>query len=58
MTTFKHVLAGVCALALVQASQAASNDQKANEAALDAGISAQDQLDWMKQMASAPNHVH
>ncbi len=57
MTTFKHLLAGVCALGLVQASQATSNDQKANEAALDAGVSSQDQLDWMKQMASAPNHV-
>ena len=27
------------------------------EAALDAGISAQDQLDWLKRMSSAPNQV-
>jgi len=54
------LMAGACALALTQtaiAGQAAPSDPKAVEAAFDAGVSSQDQLDWMKQMASAPNHV-
>jgi N-acetylated-alpha-linked acidic dipeptidase len=54
------LMAGACALALTQtamAGQAGPSDPKAVEAAFDAGVSSQDQLDWLKQMASAPNQV-
>src|SRR3954470_9323081 len=54
------LMAGACALALTQtamAGQAGPSDPKAVEAALHGGVSSQDQLDWLKQMASAPNHV-
>ncbi|MDB5703679.1 MAG: folate hydrolase [Sphingomonas bacterium] len=57
MAKLGFMLAGVCALALAQGGLAAQADQKANEAAFDAGISSQDQLDWLKQMAAEPNHV-
>lgn len=50
-------LAGACALALAQGGLAAPGDQKATEAAFDAGVSATDQLGWLKTMSSAPNHV-
>lgn len=36
---------------------APGSDRKAVEAAFDAGISSQDQLAWLKEMSSAPNHV-
>ena len=57
MAKFGFMLAGACALALAQGVIAAPADQKATEAAFDAGVSSQDQLDWLKQMSSAPNHV-
>jgi len=57
MAKLGFLMAGACALALPQAGIAAPGDQKANEAAFDAGVSAQDQLDWLKTMSSAPNHV-
>jgi len=57
MMTSGRLLAGACLLATAQAAMAAPADRKATEAAFDASISAQDQLDWMKDMASAPNHV-
>jgi N-acetylated-alpha-linked acidic dipeptidase len=57
MAKLGFMLAGVCALALAQGGLAAQADQKANEAAFDVGISSQDQLDWLKQMAAEPNHV-
>ena len=54
-------LAGVCGIALAQATIAQSGPapqgDRAVEAAFDAGISSQDQLDWLKIMSSAPNHV-
>ena len=54
-------LAGVCGIALAQAtiaqSGAAPQGDRALEAAFDAGISSQDQLDWLRTMSSAPNHV-
>src|SRR3569832_2407704 len=55
------VLAGVCGIALTQGSLAQSGSSpegdRALEAAFDAGISSQDQLDWLRTMSSAPNHV-
>ena len=45
-------------LALTLATTAvAQTDPRATEAQLDAGISSQDQLDWLRQMSSAPNQV-
>jgi len=49
--------ASAIALSSMAAAQPAADTAKANEAAFDAGISSQDQLDWLKQMSSAPNHV-
>ena len=57
MAKLGFLMAGACALALAQAAIAAPGDQKANEAAFDAGVSSQDQMDWLKTMSSAPNHV-
>ncbi len=51
------MLAGVAALALAVSVGARPIDQKAVEAAFDAGISSTDQTEWLKTMASAPNHV-
>lgn len=36
---------------------AASADRAALEASFDEGVSAQDQLGWLQQMSSEPNHV-
>ena len=45
-------------LALATPSLAApAADQRALEARFDAGVSSADQLEWMKRMASEPNHV-
>jgi N-acetylated-alpha-linked acidic dipeptidase len=57
MAKLGFLMAGACALVLAQAGLAAPGDQKANETAFDAGVSSQDQLDWLKTMSSAPNHV-
>ncbi|WEK02441.1 MAG: transferrin receptor-like dimerization domain-containing protein [Candidatus Sphingomonas phytovorans] len=57
MAKLGFLMAGACALVLAQAGFAAPADQKANEAAFDAGVSSQDQMDWLKIMSSAPNHV-
>ncbi|MBA3811968.1 MAG: M28 family peptidase [Caulobacteraceae bacterium] len=54
------LMAGACVFVLAQAAlagEASPSDPKAIEAAFDAGVSSQDQLDWLKQMASAPNQV-
>jgi N-acetylated-alpha-linked acidic dipeptidase len=53
------MLTGVAVLAMsaMAHGQSAPSDPGAIEAAFDAGISSQDQLDWLKQMSSAPNHV-
>src|SRR5947209_5895122 len=54
------LMAGACAFVLMQAAtagQTSPTDRKSVEAAFDAGVSAQDQLDWLKQMSSAPNQV-
>ncbi|WP_136162118.1 transferrin receptor-like dimerization domain-containing protein [Sphingomonas flavalba] len=45
------------ALVAGTAPAAVSPEQKALEARFDAGISSADQLEWLKRMASAPNHV-
>ncbi len=61
MKKLKLALAGVCGFALAQAtlaqSGAAPQGARAVEAAFDAGVSSADQLEWLKAMASAPNHV-
>ena len=52
------LLACVGVLALTGAAVAqAPADRKALEARFDASVSSQDQIDWLKQMSSAPNHV-
>lgn len=59
MKTFR-ILATASALALAGAATAQlapGADPKAVEAAFDAGVSSQDQLDWLRQMSSAPNQV-
>ena len=55
MITAVRIL-GLAAL-LATAARAAPMTQAAREAQFDAGISAADQMAWLKQMASAPNHV-
>jgi len=57
MTVSRILLAGAAALALCVAAQAKPMDQKALEAAFDAGVNSADQLAWLKAMSSAPNHV-
>lgn len=47
----------LAASALATAALAAPMTQAAKEAAFDAQVSATDQMAWLKQMASAPNHV-
>ncbi len=58
MTKHWTLLAAISTIALAGSAVAAGpQSQKALEAAFDARISAQDQLDWLKRMSSAPNHV-
>ncbi len=60
MAKFGWMLACVSGLAIagVAAAQSgAPTDPKAIERSFDASISSQDQLDWLKQMSSEPNHV-
>ncbi|UVO51137.1 M28 family peptidase [Sphingomonas sp. SUN019] len=63
MTKFGWLLAGAGALALTSAAFGQSapapgqTTDRAREAAFDAGVSSADQMAWMKEMASAPNHV-
>jgi N-acetylated-alpha-linked acidic dipeptidase len=57
MTIQRVLLAGVAALAFSVGVQARAMDQKAVEAAFDVGVSSADQLEWLKAMSSAPNHV-
>ncbi|WP_404713428.1 transferrin receptor-like dimerization domain-containing protein [Sphingomonas sp. MMS24-J13] len=54
----KTMLGGVCALALTANALAQQPmGQKGVEATFDANISSADQIEWLKTMASAPNHV-
>lgn len=57
MIVSRTLLAGAAALALCSALSAKPLDQKAIEAAFDASVSSADQLEWLKTMSSAPNHV-
>jgi N-acetylated-alpha-linked acidic dipeptidase len=57
-----HLLAGAAALSLAAAGIAQTAPKPvtpptASEAAFDAAISSADQIQWMKEMSSAPNHV-
>jgi N-acetylated-alpha-linked acidic dipeptidase len=58
-----QLFAGSAALALAATGVAQTTPSRgatpptANEAAFDAAISSADQMAWMKEMASAPNHV-
>jgi N-acetylated-alpha-linked acidic dipeptidase len=49
--------ASAIAVSSMAVAQPAADNEKATEAAFDAGISSQDQLDWLKQMSAEPNHV-
>ncbi|HWI87128.1 MAG TPA: transferrin receptor-like dimerization domain-containing protein [Sphingomonas sp.] len=57
MTVSRTLFGGVATFALGVAIQAMPMDQKAIEVAFDAGVSSADQLEWLKIMSSAPNHV-
>jgi len=57
MTIPRTLFGGVAALALSFGIQAKVMDQKTVEAAFDAGVSSADQIEWLKAMSSAPNHV-
>ena len=57
MVISRILCAGVGAIALATGLNAKAMDQKAVEAAFDAGVSSTDQLEWLKSMSSAPNHV-
>ena len=57
MIVSRVLLAGAATLALGIAASAKPLDQKAVEAAFDTGVSSADQLEWLKVMSSAPNHV-
>lgn len=51
------LLAGVAAFALGLAASAKTMDQRSVETAFDSSVSSADQLEWLKTMSSAPNHV-
>jgi N-acetylated-alpha-linked acidic dipeptidase len=57
VTRLGYLFCGLSALALAGATSAQQRDQKSVEAQFDAGVSSQDQLDWLKSMSSEPNHV-
>jgi N-acetylated-alpha-linked acidic dipeptidase len=57
MKKLGRMLAGAAAMAMTVAATAQPVGQKALEAAFDAQISSEDQLGWLRTMASAPNHV-
>jgi len=57
MTISRSLFGSVAALALSVGLHAKTMDQKAIETAFDAGVSSADQLEWLKVMSSAPNHV-
>jgi N-acetylated-alpha-linked acidic dipeptidase len=57
MSISRMLCAGVGAIALATGLSAKAMDQKTVEAAFDAGVSSADQLEWLKAMSSAPNHV-
>lgn len=57
MTVSRTLFAGLAALALGFDASAKVMEQKAIEAAFDASVSSADQLEWLKSMSSAPNHV-
>src|SRR5690242_16529385 len=57
-----RILAGSAAIALIAATipanaAAAADGEQAREAAFDGMISSADQMAWLKDMSSAPNHV-
>ncbi|HEU4967316.1 transferrin receptor-like dimerization domain-containing protein [Sphingomonas sp.] len=57
MTGRHLLLSTIACVALAQAAGAAPADRDRLEAKFDASISSEDQLGWLKQMSSAPNHV-
>lgn len=58
MTKMNKWLAAISVMAMAGSSIAAApKDRAALEAAFDAQISAQDQLDWLRRMSAEPNHV-
>ncbi len=58
MTKHWALLAAISTIALAGSAIAAGpQGQKALEAAFDSRISAQDQLEWLKRMSSAPNQI-
>ena len=57
MPLSRILLGATAALAFCGGLSARPLDQKAVEAAFDAGVRSSDQLEWLKAMSSAPNHV-
>ena len=56
----RRLIGSVAAVALASAAGAQlapGADRQAVERAFDAGVSAQDQIGWLRQLSSAPNHV-
>ncbi|WP_420136964.1 transferrin receptor-like dimerization domain-containing protein [Sphingomonas sp.] len=57
MGHWSKMLAGVAAMAITLETEAKPVDQTAVEAAFDAGVNSADQLEWLRTMSAAPNHV-
>lgn len=57
MTKMARILAGICLGAMTVGAAAQPAGQKALEASFDAQVSPQDELEWLRTMSSAPNHV-
>lgn len=57
MRISSKLLAGAAALGFAIAADAKPVGQQAVESVFDAGVSSTDQIEWLKTMSSAPNHV-
>jgi N-acetylated-alpha-linked acidic dipeptidase len=57
MTGRHLLLSTIACVAFTSAVAAAPADRQKLETAFDASVSSEDQLGWLKQMSSAPNHV-
>ena len=57
MTIRLKALLGAAGIAMAATATAQMTDPKALETAFDASVSSADQLAWLEQMSSAPNHV-
>jgi len=57
MTKMARILAGICLGAMAVGAGAQPVGQRALEASFDAQVSPQDELEWLRTMSAAPNHV-